>query len=257
MQNDFDKWAEIYDQVYSDVFEDIHFYKNLAYRTNDKILEIGCGTGRITIPIAKDGHKVVGIDISESMLAILKNKIKNSILDISCHKMDMKNINIKGNFSLVIIPFNGFQSMLDISDQYECLSSIRAHMHSDSNLVLDMFPPSLNMFDQNPQTWYQVKEIISADSSESIMVKHSSKYLLESQLIHTKLMIEEIINCEIVKTVYKDFSLRYTNRYESEYLFKHTGFKIENLYGNFNLDKFDENSDKMIWILKPQGKHIV
>lgn len=256
MKNDFDKWAEIYDQVYSDVFEDIYFYKNLASQTNNKILEIGCGTGRITIPIAQDNNSIIGIDISESMIEVLKNKIKHSSLDISCLKMNMKNITMQEKFSLVMIPFNGFQSMLNIEDQYECLSSIRDHMESDSNLVLDMFPPSLNMFDQNHQTWYQVKEIISTNPSKSIMVKHSSKYMLESQLIHTKLMIEEIINCEIVKTVYKDFSLRYTNRYESEYLFKHAGFKIENLYGNFNLDKFNEDSDKMIWILTLQGKYI-
>jgi ubiquinone/menaquinone biosynthesis C-methylase UbiE len=257
LQDDFEKWAEIYDQVYSDVTEDICFYKNLATHVAGPILEIGCGTGRVTIPLAQEGCLLEAIDISENMIALLKSKIKNNNLNISCYTMDMKNLNIPRKFPLIIIPFNGFQSMLSLSNQYECLTSIREHILPDGILSLDMFPPSMDMFDQNQKTWYQVKEIFHEADSSTVLVNHSSKYELGPQLIHTKLMIKEVINDEIIKTTYKDFSLRYSNRYESEYLFKNAGFKIEKLYGNFNLDQFNETSEKMIWILKPQRHHIV
>ena len=76
MNNDYDTWAEIYDQIYSDLTVDVDFYKRLASHSKDKILEIGCGTGRITIPLAQAGSKITGIDLSKNMISILRNKIK-------------------------------------------------------------------------------------------------------------------------------------------------------------------------------------
>ena len=250
MKNDFDKWAEIYDRIYSDLDSDIHFYTTLASKSKGKVLEIGCGTGRVTIPIGRDNIKIVGIDISKNMLNILGSKIKDTYFDILCYEMDMRNININEKFDLVIIPFNGFQSMLTISDQYKCLSSIREHISPNGILALDMFTPSLDMFDQDEKIWYEVKEIINETGIPNIMVKHSSKYESTNQLIHTTLMIEEIQKNKITKTIYNNFSLRYSNRYESEYLFKNSGFEISNLYGDFNFNPFSANSEKMIWLLK-------
>tara|TARA_Y100000996_G_scaffold415486_1_gene410525 strand:+ start:10312 stop:11067 length:756 start_codon:yes stop_codon:yes gene_type:complete len=250
LKNDFDKWAEIYDRIYTDLDNDIDFYTKLASKSKGKVLEIGCGTGRVTIPIAQANIKIVGIDISKNMINILNRKIKDTHFDISCYQMDMRNININEKFDLVIIPFNGFQSMLTVSDQYKCLSSIREHMSSNGTLALDMFTPSLDMFDQNEKIWYVVKEIINKNGIPNMMVKHSSKYELTNQIIYTTLMIEEILKNKITKTIYNNFSLRYNNRHESEYLFKNSGFKISNLYGDFKSNPFSANSEKMIWLLK-------
>ncbi|MBA13211.1 MAG: hypothetical protein CL751_04575 [Chloroflexi bacterium] len=250
MNNDYDTWAEIYDQIYSDLTVDVDFYKRLASLNKDKILEIGCGTGRITIPLAQAGSEIIGIDLSKNMISILRNKIKEADLNISCYEMDMKYLSLNEKFGLIIIPFNGFQSMLDITEQYKTLTSIYKHMPSGGILALDMFNATTDMFDQDKQIWYQVKEIFDSNSNKNMLINHSSKYNLNNQTICTTLMIEEIINNKITKTTYNDFILRFTNRYESEYLFRNVGFTIENLYGNFALDSFNETSEKMIWILR-------
>ena len=66
--NNFDQWALIYDKVYQTLVHDIPFYLQQAKAHGGPILELGCGTGRVTIPLASNGFEVVGIDISPSMI---------------------------------------------------------------------------------------------------------------------------------------------------------------------------------------------
>ena len=75
MTNDFDSWADIYDLIYVDLSDDIEFYVEEALFSNGEILEIGCGTGRVAIPIAQTGANVTAVDISEAMLKTLSSKI--------------------------------------------------------------------------------------------------------------------------------------------------------------------------------------
>ena len=75
----YDDWAEIYDSIYSYVEEDIPFFVEEAINYGGPILELGCGTGRVTIPIAKAGINITGLDISKKCLKrhLLKSKRLN------------------------------------------------------------------------------------------------------------------------------------------------------------------------------------
>ena len=77
------KWADRYDWLYSWRQADIRFYIEEAQKSGGPILELGCGTGRISIPIAKAGIEVVGIDISKPMLDLARSKAKKAGLKIS------------------------------------------------------------------------------------------------------------------------------------------------------------------------------
>ena len=68
MNTDYDSWADIYDEVYSFVDNDINFYLQKASNIKGNILEIGCGTGRITIPLMENGANITGIDSSQKMI---------------------------------------------------------------------------------------------------------------------------------------------------------------------------------------------
>ena len=65
----YDGWADVYDSIYAYVREDIPFYVQEAVRSGSPVLELGCGTGRVTLPIAQSGIDIVGLDNSEGMLA--------------------------------------------------------------------------------------------------------------------------------------------------------------------------------------------
>ena len=76
MNTDYDSWADIYDDVYSFVDNDIDFYRNKSDQLGGNILEIGCGTGRVTIPLLANGYDVTGVDSSTKMLAKFQSKIR-------------------------------------------------------------------------------------------------------------------------------------------------------------------------------------
>jgi 2-polyprenyl-3-methyl-5-hydroxy-6-metoxy-1,4-benzoquinol methylase len=66
----YDDWADIYDAVYADLTHDVDFYAAMARESGGPILELGCGTGRISLAIAREGVAVTGVDISPRMIAV-------------------------------------------------------------------------------------------------------------------------------------------------------------------------------------------
>ncbi|HJO81545.1 MAG TPA: class I SAM-dependent methyltransferase, partial [SAR202 cluster bacterium] len=77
----YDPWADVYDAVYSYVRDDIPFYVEEALATGGPVLELGCGTGRVAIPITQAGVEVVGVDYSEAMLAVANRKARQIGVD--------------------------------------------------------------------------------------------------------------------------------------------------------------------------------
>src|SRR5713226_4481605 len=77
----YDSFARFYDLDTLEVVDDLPFWINLARRTGGPVLEVGCGTGRVVIPLAESGAHVVGIDVSAAMLAIARDKVSAAGVD--------------------------------------------------------------------------------------------------------------------------------------------------------------------------------
>ena len=139
MTTDYDSWADIYDDVYSFVDNDIDFYRNKSDQLGGNILEIGCGTGRVTIPLLANGYDVTGVDSSTKMLAKFQSKIRKSGYNapLKITNQDVRNLSLNEKFNLVIFPYRGFQSLLSVEDQIAALTSIKAHLTRDSILIID------------------------------------------------------------------------------------------------------------------------
>ena len=115
--NTYKTTAKYYDSDNKDMLkDDIDFYIEYANKLNGKVLELGCGTGRITIPIAGEGHNIWGLDVSEPMLNVLwkkakkENKTTNENLQIL--NGDMRDFEFDEKFKLIFIPFITFQNLI-------------------------------------------------------------------------------------------------------------------------------------------------
>ena len=115
----YDDWADIYDAVYADLTHDIDFYVEQARACGGPVLELGCGTGRVSLAIAAAGIDVTGIDISPRMIAAAQAKAERRGLSAHCifQSGDMADPQIADRFPLVIMPFRSFQSMLTVEEQ--------------------------------------------------------------------------------------------------------------------------------------------
>ena len=91
--------------------EDIPFWMEMAARQGSPILELGCGTGRILIPIAQEGYQVYGLDKDFSMLKLLKkNPLINTMRQLDVIQADAAAFHLAIQFALVILPCNTFST---------------------------------------------------------------------------------------------------------------------------------------------------
>jgi len=123
--------------------EDLHFWQKLAREQGGTILELGCGTGRVLIPLAEAGHTVFGVDLSPQMLALLK---KNIPLDSEprAHTIlgDFTDFKIERRFALILLPCNTF-STLNKDERTATLAGIQRHLISGGTFVTSIPNPTV------------------------------------------------------------------------------------------------------------------
>ena len=104
--------ANIYDAMNTSM-DDLQFYKRWLPKNKDaRILELCCGTGRLTLPIAKDGYDISGVDYTASMLHQAKMKAAEAGLRINFIQADIRTLDLQEKYDLIFIPFNSIQIYL-------------------------------------------------------------------------------------------------------------------------------------------------
>lgn len=139
--------AKHYDAAYN-VNEDLvdrDFYMDLAREYGGPILELGCGTGRITLPFARKGLYVTGVDASRSMLAVLRKKLAKEPAEVRCRvrvvEGDFRTLQLVDELPLVVIPFRPLQHMYTTEDQLAALRNAGSHLTDGGILAFDVFNP--------------------------------------------------------------------------------------------------------------------
>src|SRR5215475_3680498 len=121
--------------------QDVAFYSRAAHQYGDPVLELGCGTGRVTLAIAEAGYRIVGLDISEKMLerAAEKRRVlgRETQERMQLLQGDMTRFELDEKFRLIIIPFRPFQHILEVEDQIRCLECAKKHLARDGRLIVD------------------------------------------------------------------------------------------------------------------------
>jgi SAM-dependent methyltransferase len=150
MSNDYyldPRLAEAYDAdmgAAADAMNDVPFYLRLARQSADAghaVLDLGCGTGRVTLPIAREGIETVGLDNAPAMLDVARRKAAAEALDVPWIEADMRDFQIDRSFGLIIIPYRSFLHLLTGEDQMSCLASVREHLVPGGRFALNFFTP--------------------------------------------------------------------------------------------------------------------
>ena len=120
--------ANIYDGMNTDL-ADLHFYKRWLPKSKDaRILELCCGTGRLTLPIAKDGYNISGVDYTSSMLDQAKIKASEAGLEIRFIEADIRTLNLQDKYDLVFIPFNSIHHLYKNEDLFRAFNVVKNHL---------------------------------------------------------------------------------------------------------------------------------
>lgn len=252
--NIYQNTAQFYDIGNSRTKEavDIVFYKSLL-APKETVLEIGCGTGRVAIELAKAGHPVEGLELSESMLNILKEKIKKETnIDLTLTSGDMREFSLNKTFDWIIFPFRVFQALENNSDRKSCLDSLRKHMTIKSKAVICMFNPHPDML----RNWGS-KGIVDfdfplPDSSMNVrQISDQVRHDLINQTIEVDMFIEKHKDGQIVERIPDKIVLGYLYSAQAKALFETSGFEIEEEYAGYDKSNVTDGVYKeLIYILK-------
>ena len=250
----YDDWADIYDAVYADLTHDIDFYIELAREAGGPVLELGCGTGRVSLAIAREGIAVTGIDISPRMTAVAQTKAARRGLSERCvfQSGDMAALQLAERFPLVVMPFRSFQSMLTTEEQRQALARVRERLAPGGLFAMDTFNPDVSSLvnDETSRLAYHLKDVERADGG-TLVVWGQNGWDPVTQVNDIRLIIEEVSDEGVVeRRLMRDFEQRYTFRYEMEHLLELCGFDLKAVYGDFGGGPVTEDTEDLIWVAR-------
>ena len=123
---------------------DVAFWVQKCRGVAGPVLELGCGTGRVTIPVAVAGVDVTGLDNSDSMLRRAHRKSAEARVDVRWVEGDMRVFDLSRRFALIYVPLAGFAHMRGPGDAAACLDRVIAHLAPGGRLSIDLMNPEFN-----------------------------------------------------------------------------------------------------------------
>ena len=152
----YDAIARVYDPWSASVVEDVPFYVGEAMRSGGPVLELGVGTGRIAVPIAAAGVRVVGVDLSEGMLEVARERARLAGVELDLRQGDMRHPPVEGEFPLVICPFRSLLHMETEEDRRRALRAVsRGLSPGHGRFVFDVFSPSADDIAETHGRWLE------------------------------------------------------------------------------------------------------
>jgi SAM-dependent methyltransferase len=204
---------------------------------------LACGTGRVTIPLAKEGLSITGLDLLKTMLKEAKRKAKEFDLEIEWIEADMIEFNLRKKFNLILMPGCAFNWFLELEWAEKCLSSIKKHLNLNGAFIFDAFNPNLDILTRDPSEIYPNAKYQDPDGNGVVIVNESNKYDKATQINEIKL-IYSIAD----KKVNNILKLRIFFPQELDAILKYNGFKIVRKYGNFDQTTFTSESRRQIFV---------
>ena len=235
---------------------DVAFYRDAAGNYGDPVLELGCGTGRIALAIAEDGHRITGLDISARMLeraakhrAALPAEVRDRV---QFTQGDMSRFDLGAKFRLIIIPFRPFQHLLETQQQINCLECVRNHLAEGGRLIVDFFQTDARrMHDPAFLEEHLVAEYDLPDRRRVRLTEHIVTFHRAQQRNDVEMIYQVTHRDGPTERLPFAFTVRYFFRYEVEHLLARCGFRVTEVYGNFDCSPLRDESPEMIFVAEP------
>ncbi len=238
--------ALIYDGL-NTFLSDLPFYRKWLPESKDaKILELCCGTGRLTLPLAKDGYDILGVDYTPSMLDQAKVKASRVGLKINFIQADIRALNLPEKFDLIFLPFNSIHHLYKNEDLFKVLEVVKNHLKEGGLFLLDCFNPNIQYIVEGEREPQLIAEYTTADGRE-VLIKQTMRYESETQI--NRIEWHYCINGKFHSVQNMDMRLFFPQELDS-YLDR-AGFHVLHKFGGFEEEAFCNDSTKQIYVLAP------
>ncbi len=197
------------------------------------VLELGIGTGRIAVPLAAQGLRVDGIDISAPMLEQLRSRPGGEALQVTLG--DFADVPIDGSYRLVFVVFNTFHNLLTQEDQVRCFENVAAHLEGGGFFLIEALSPAFLYKLRNNQ--YVDAEAIAVDEVHLDLLRHyPERQIIEES--HVSLSQAGIRMNPVVQ--------RYAWPSELDLMARIAGLRLEGRWGGWHKEPFTGSSERHI-----------
>jgi SAM-dependent methyltransferase len=220
------------------------FYLDEARERRGRVLELGCGSGRLTLQIARSGIDILGSDLSGSMLDAARSKALAAGVDVPFVQADMRHFDLAGKFSTILIPGNSLLHLLTIEELKQCFASVRRHLAPDGRLVFDISKWDAGVFARDPGRRYPSFALNHPKLGE-ITVEETTSYDAAAQVRDVVWYLSAADAPDFRRIEYQ---LRVIFPQELLLLLECAGFRLETRYGDFTRAPFEASSPRQVCI---------
>jgi len=258
--------AELYDFEYRRRRRDVTFYRELARRWAGaggpiSVLELGCGSGRVLAPLARDGHELLGVDLSPSMLARAAARAAHlparARARVRLIRADMRSLPLGGSpgVPLVICPFNGLMHLYSRADVVAVLAEVRRVLAPGGRFAFDVLNPDLRWLTRDPHRRWARTRFTHPASGEKLVYTTNQTYEPISQIAYIRIYYEpqgdgpqEDKRTRVVRLAHRQFFPA-----ELEGICTAAGFRIEERWGGFSGEPLEGDSESQVMLCRPLG----
>jgi ubiquinone/menaquinone biosynthesis C-methylase UbiE len=251
--------AWLYDLECRDlVSEDIPFYMDYAKTLGGEVLELGCGTGRVSLALARQGIPVTCLDLSEQMLEIFREKleVEPALRDkTTLVHGNMADFRFDKKFALVIAPFRAFQALTNDDDIASALRCIRAHLADNGVFIVNVFKPFAVLSEENWCREERVQWERRDERTGNHVVKKdgADRIDVQNQVIYAHLAYEVTQPNGRTERHLEPLSLRYYYEDQLAALVTNAGFGIRERFGWYDKRSVAEANRELIFVCGKEG----
>jgi SAM-dependent methyltransferase len=234
------------------------FYVGQAIRCEGETLELGCGTGRIAIPMAMSGVHVTGLDNSQAMLERCRAK-KRAVGPVpgklKLVKADMRDFNLGKTFEFIAAPYRALMHLLTPEDQCACLECVHRHLADDGLFIFNCWNPLPSQV--ATMTGAQAGMLRYVGSHQrpgfSLSLRHFCAMMCdETHQVLSEQHIIHVVNPKgrVTRTEVLSLERAWLSPRETDNLVRLCGFEVEAVFGDFDCNPLGPTSAEMIWVLR-------
>jgi SAM-dependent methyltransferase len=229
----------------------LDFYRRQIVRYGEPVLELACGSGRLTIPLAETGAQITGLDISEEMLSLAALKASERGVNIPLFRGDIRSFNLGEAFEFIFIPAQSLSHLHRREEVEDCFSCVRRHLAGDGRFLIELFNPSVKLLARDSHQRYHIGEYEEPGGGERrITVSERGMYDAATQINHIRWFFRK--EGESEERVLS-FEMRQFFPEEIDELLWYGGFLIEHKYGDYDEKEFSSDSPKQLIVCRPKG----
>jgi SAM-dependent methyltransferase len=240
----YDALAALYQLQYANYRDDIAFYSRLAERLNaTRILEIGAGSGRVSIPLARRGFEVTGLELSPKMLKIGRENAVLEGVKVNFVQGDARDFDLAKKFQLVIAPFNALMHLYTLSDQDRALRCIKAHLEPGGVFAFDVYLPNFSL---EGVLRHEGETFLESDGTRTdvFLLQRIDK---TAQIVTTTYYVDTISPANSLSRNVIELTQRYFTRFELQRWL--SNFRLE-ISGDFEGVRLSDSSKHFVVIAK-------